>query len=166
MGNWLPLTQGQVGRIERSQSAVYDLYKLELWARVLRIPERHLWFQLTRRQPSDAYTDTSHASSVVRDNMGEDDVRRREMVKVIGLAASGFEWFSTPVVAAAAPKRSVDAAEVTMIRDMTRTFRSLDNRFGGGHARSAITDYPSAQVVPLLRDIGATDAARPTYTRR
>ncbi|MBM7769955.1 transcriptional regulator with XRE-family HTH domain [Actinokineospora baliensis] len=158
IGNWLSMTQGQVSRIERARSAVYDLYKLELWARVLRIPEQHLWFRFSE-QPLGAYSASAPASSVALGYEREDDVRRRELFKVIGLTASGFGWFSAPV-AAATPRKSVVPTEVTMIRDMTRTFRSLDNRFGGGHARSAVTDYLTSQVAPLLRTARATDSVR------
>jgi ethanolamine utilization microcompartment shell protein EutL len=38
-----------------------------------------------------------------------------------------------------------------IIREMTQTFRRLDHRFGGGHARSAITTYLASEVLPLLR---------------
>ena len=31
--------------------------------------------------------------------------------------------------------------DVQIIREMTQTFRRLDNRFGEGHARSALTTY-------------------------
>jgi tetratricopeptide (TPR) repeat protein len=39
---------------------------------------------------------------------------------------------------------------VQIIREMTQTFRRLDNRFGGGHARSALTNYLASDVLPLL----------------
>ncbi|MGH3964656.1 MAG: hypothetical protein ACRDRY_15590 [Pseudonocardiaceae bacterium] len=35
---------------------------------------------------------------------------------------------------------------------MTQTFRRLDNRFGGGHARSALTNYLASDVLPVLRE--------------
>ena len=158
IGRWLDLTQGQVSRLERSIEPARDLEKLDVWARALRIPERHLWFRLSE-QPVRAYSVDEFGSTVTRDAEGEDDMRRREMLKAVGLAASGFGWFS-PVVAAATPKRSVAASEVTVIREMTRTFRRLDNRFGGGHARSAVSDYLTGQVVPLLRESWATDSVR------
>ena len=41
-------------------------------------------------------------------------------------------------------------ADVQIIREMAQTFRRLDNRFGGGHARSAVTNYLASDVVPLL----------------
>ncbi|MGH4007128.1 MAG: hypothetical protein ACRDTH_02985 [Pseudonocardiaceae bacterium] len=42
--------------------------------------------------------------------------------------------------------------DVQIIREMTQTFRRLDNRFGGGHARSAVTNYLASDVLPLLRE--------------
>jgi ethanolamine utilization microcompartment shell protein EutL len=44
----------------------------------------------------------------------------------------------------------VGVADVQIIREMAQTFRRLDNRFGGGHARSAVTNYLASDVVPLL----------------
>ncbi|WP_285507941.1 helix-turn-helix domain-containing protein [Actinokineospora sp. NBRC 105648] len=159
LGRWLGITQGQVSRLERSEGPINELDKLDAWARALCIPERHLWFRLSE-QPHHAYSSADFAPSlVINDANGEDSVRRREMLKVVGLAASGFGWFGTAAAGVSA-KRRIDAAEVTMIREMTRTFRSVDNRFGGGHARSAVSNYLSADVVPLLRETWATDRVR------
>jgi tetratricopeptide (TPR) repeat protein len=42
--------------------------------------------------------------------------------------------------------------DVQIIREMTQTFRRLDNRFGGGRTRSAVTNYLTTDVLPLLHD--------------
>ncbi len=42
--------------------------------------------------------------------------------------------------------------DVQIIREMTQTFRRLDNRFGGGHSRSAVTNYLTSDVLPLFRE--------------
>jgi hypothetical protein len=47
---------------------------------------------------------------------------------------------------------TVGMPHVEAIRELTATFRSLDNRFGGGHARPAVVSYLDAQVAPLLRE--------------
>lgn len=50
----------------------------------------------------------------------------------------------------AAPSGDAPAAET--IRAMTRTFRTLDNRYGGGQIRPAVVRYLDAEVTPLLRN--------------
>jgi transcriptional regulator with XRE-family HTH domain len=45
IGNWLGLTQVQVGRIEKGR-APEELSKLTAWARILGIPGDLLWFRL------------------------------------------------------------------------------------------------------------------------
>lgn len=87
VGRWLDLTQGQVSRLERSEP-VRDLAKLEAWARVLRIPQAQLWFQLGE-QPPRAYPSGPEAPSLRDDAMEGDDVRRRDLFKVAGLALPG-----------------------------------------------------------------------------
>jgi len=42
--------------------------------------------------------------------------------------------------------------DVQIIREMTQNFRGLDNRFGGGHARSALMNYLASDVLPLLHE--------------
>lgn len=37
------------------------------------------------------------------------------------------------------------------VREMTRTFRRLDNRYGGGQIRSAVVQYLDTDVAPMLR---------------
>lgn len=55
--------------------------------------------------------------------------------------------------------------DVQIIREMTQTFRNLDNRFGGGHARSAVTNYLTSDVLPLLQTGRYRDEVRrPLFT--
>ena len=64
---------------------------------------------------------------------------------------TAFGWFraqSAPPTAT----RAVGMTDVQIIREMTQTFRNLDNRFGGGHIRSAVTSYLVSDVLPLLRE--------------
>jgi len=51
--------------------------------------------------------------------------------------------------------------DVQVIREMTQTFRGLDNRFGGGRARSAVTSYLTSDVLPVLREGRYRDDVRP-----
>ncbi|MDQ3152726.1 MAG: XRE family transcriptional regulator, partial [Actinomycetota bacterium] len=48
--------------------------------------------------------------------------------------------------------RAVGMPDVQIIREMTQTFRGLDNRFGGGRARSVVTDYLASDVLPVLHE--------------
>lgn len=155
VGRWLGLNQGQVSRLERSEP-VRDLAKLDAWARVLRIPQTYLWFQLGE-QPLHGYLDGLEAPSLRDDSAEGDDVRRRDLFKVAGL--TGFGWFG-PSVPAAGVGRKLGAAEVATVREMTRTFRRLDNRFGGGHARTTVSGYLASDVAPMLRDIRSSDGVR------
>jgi hypothetical protein len=50
--------------------------------------------------------------------------------------------------------------DVQIVREMTQTFRRLDNRFVGGHARSTVTNYVGSDVLPLLREGQYRDSVR------
>lgn len=125
IGRWLDLTQGQVSRLERDPTPAHDLNKLVPWARSLRIPQRLLWFRLPDQEPTTGRTR-------------------------IATGNGSFGWFG----AAAAHDRGarVEHTDVASVREMTAAFRKLDNRYGGGHARSMVAGYLSANVVPLLRE--------------
>lgn len=122
IGRWFGLTQGQISRLERSVEPLQDLSKLEQWAQALRIPEALLWFRFTEH-------DVQPASEMSTGN--------------------GFGWFSAP--SPEIVERIVCTADVETLRAMTRTFRQLDNRFGGGHARATVSHYLVGEAVPLLR---------------
>lgn len=47
--------------------------------------------------------------------------------------------------------RAVSLADVATVQEMTRAFGRLDDLFGGGHARDALTGYLNAEVAPMLR---------------
>lgn len=55
---------------------------------------------------------------------------------------------------------AVGRPDVEALREATQTFRRLDNRFGGGHSRSAVADYLATQVEPKLRHGRSTDTMR------
>jgi transcriptional regulator with XRE-family HTH domain len=148
VASWLRISQVQVSRIERGQSAVNDLEKLDRWARALRIPPRCLWFPVSA-QPSDAYTDATKTPSLHASVGAEgDDVRRRQFLKTAGV---GVSLLASGVVTAGST-RSIGSPEVETVREMTQTFRRLDNKFGGGHSRSAATTFLASTVEPLIRD--------------
>jgi hypothetical protein len=49
-------------------------------------------------------------------------------------------------------QRLVGMPEVEAVREMTRGFQRIDNKFGGGVARDAAIRYLDREVAPLLRD--------------
>jgi transcriptional regulator with XRE-family HTH domain len=137
LGRWLGLTQGQVSRLESLRDAPpSDLLKLERWARVLRVPEAFLWFR---------YNEAPVVS--LRERRGR-----------------SFAWFSVSA-SVQAPERVVGLPEVETLRAMTRTFRQLDNRFGGGHARSTVSHYLVGEAVPMLRGGRFRDGVRQELVR-
>jgi tetratricopeptide (TPR) repeat protein len=164
VGRWLGLTQGQVSRLERTAQPTHDLNKLDQWARALHIPQRYLWFQLSQ-QPVHAYLQAREAPSLDGESeTGGEDVQRRQLLRAAAAGAasvgsSAFSWFSTQ----SAPRsgmRAVGMTDVQIVREMTQTFRRLDNRFGGGHARSTVTNYLASDVLPLLREGRYRDSVR------
>ena len=87
----------------------------------------------------------------------ENDVDRRGFVQGAAYAAvastsPALQWLigQGEEIARADGSFSVGSAHVESIREMTATFRRLDNRFGGGHARESVVRYLSAEVAPLI----------------
>lgn len=152
VGRWLGLTQGQISRLERTPHPTHDLTKLDQWARALHIPQHCLWFRLSPHPDADAGQD---ANLVDESGIGDEDVRRRHLVLralnagTASVGDSAFGWFSAQPSPPSA-SRAVGMTDVRMIREMTQTFRRLDNRFGGAHARSALTTYLACEALPLV----------------
>jgi tetratricopeptide (TPR) repeat protein len=57
-----------------------------------------------------------------------------------------------------ANRRHIGTGDVDAIRDLSRTLRRLDNKFGGGYAYSMATHHLQDVVVPLLREASYTEA--------
>ncbi|MFL6146616.1 MAG: hypothetical protein ACJ72I_03705 [Pseudonocardiaceae bacterium] len=86
MAYWLGITQGQLSRIERSSTPVGDLHKLDIWARVLHVPPDRLWFN-TAPPPPDPSEAAPNRATVEKSQHNEgSDVRRRDLLKVAGVA--------------------------------------------------------------------------------
>lgn len=104
---------------------------------------------------------TKGADTVTR--LWNADLSRRDFLvgafAAVGYVTPALRWLTDP--AGAAPtgdsSRLVGAPDVDTIREMTQTFRRIDNRFGGGHARMAVVRYLDAEITPLLKD-GRYDA--------
>jgi transcriptional regulator with XRE-family HTH domain/tetratricopeptide (TPR) repeat protein len=125
LGHWLGITQGQLSRIERSSTPVGDLHKLNTWALVLHVPPDQLWFS-----PAPTSFGTDHAASnpTIMEESPQDeesDVRRRDLLKVAGVAAvaaGGGVLSDTPwqrLIDSIDRGRPVDTATVQLIHDRT-----------------------------------------------
>jgi hypothetical protein len=87
------------------------------------------------------------------------DVERRRFLIdstfAIGAGSAGaLRWLTLPLggrPAGAGPRR-VGMDDIAAIREVTRSFGELDNRFGGGRVRSAVVRYLDTAVAPLLSD--------------
>ncbi|MFF0577123.1 hypothetical protein ACFY19_39185 [Streptosporangium saharense] len=85
------------------------------------------------------------------------DVERRRFLLdstfAIGAGSTGaLRWLTLPVEGhptANGPRR-VGMADIAAIKEVTRSFGELDNRFGGGRVRSAVVKYLDTAVAPLL----------------
>ncbi|WP_066363986.1 hypothetical protein [Herbidospora mongoliensis] len=87
-----------------------------------------------------------------------EDVRRRQFLTdaTIAVAASStaaLRWLTAPGAEPPIGRglRRVGPADVAAIREVTRTYRSLDNRLGGVRIRSVVVNYLNNEVSPLLR---------------
>lgn len=149
LAEMLSLTQGQISRIERGTTPVTNLEKLSRWAQKLSIPASILWFEL----PTDDVSQQGKIDNSDSDT-GEDDVRRRDLIKSAGVGAVllGTNGIQDSVIASNPSYQAMGTESVEIMREMTRTFRRVDNRFGGGHALSQIGQYVSTEVSPELND--------------
>ncbi|MFE9960595.1 helix-turn-helix domain-containing protein [Micromonospora sp. NPDC005299] len=94
----------------------------------------------------------------------ESDVNRRDMIRQATFASAGYtlpalRWFTAPLrqPVNTSGRRAVGQPDIDTIREMTTTYRRLDNQYGGGHARDAVSRYVHQEVAPLLND-GRYDA--------
>lgn len=99
------------------------------------------------------------------ERLWEGDVNRREMMRQVAFTSAGYalpalQWFTAPPgePVTASGRRTIGQPDIDTIRAMSTTYRSLDNQYGGGHARNAVTRYLHQEVTPLLTD-GRYDAA-------
>lgn len=85
------------------------------------------------------------------------DVRRRRFLTDAAVSATAFavpaiRYMTAPAARLPAREsgRQVGMAEVDAVREVTATFRRLDNRFGGGYGRSAVVHYLLDEASPML----------------
>lgn len=85
------------------------------------------------------------------------DVERREFLKatafVTAATSPALQWLlgQPENLAHSGDGVAVGTAHVDSIREITATFRRLDNRFGGAHARDSVVRYLANEVAPLVR---------------
>jgi transcriptional regulator with XRE-family HTH domain len=159
VATWLGLTQGQISRIERSNKPVRDLAKLAAWAILLHVPENQLWFSFD----SDGCSSTAESPTMGVDQLEDENVRRRTLLKTTGLGASFLivptdqgSYTSEPIL----PQYTLDGRDIAVMREMTSNFRRLDNRFGGGHAYSVVENYLATHIEPTIRSRRYSEALR------
>ncbi|MFC7387506.1 hypothetical protein [Sphaerisporangium rhizosphaerae] len=87
------------------------------------------------------------------------DLQRRRFLLdsafAVGAGSSGaLRWLTSPAEdrPRASGVRKVGAHDIAAIREVTRSFGELDNRFGGGRVRPAVVRYLDSAVAPLLKD--------------
>jgi tetratricopeptide (TPR) repeat protein/transcriptional regulator with XRE-family HTH domain len=125
VASWLRLTQTQLSRAENGLP-VKDLDKLTNWAQTLKIPARHLWFQLPRA-----------AAGVVSNEAGS------ETLLSSALSPAG----TLPhLPARAGPQPEDDGADAAAMR----AFRTADLRAGGGHLYPTVVNYLQTAIAPRL----------------
>ena len=82
--------------------------------------------------------------------------RRRFLVNAVftsaALPASALRWLTSPPAAAPAASgtRKVGRADIDAIRELTHSYREMDNRLGGGKLRTSIVSYLDDHVSRLL----------------
>ncbi|HVV12090.1 helix-turn-helix transcriptional regulator [Amycolatopsis sp.] len=152
VAEWFGIAQGRVSAIERASTPVTDLAKLDRWCQILRVPQEHLWFTVSA-QHSDRYgvADPTPKLPAVRETTG-DDVQRRKFLRSAGASAVAVGASLLAGTTAIPAGGAVGLPHVEDIRKMTKAFRAADNRYGGGHSRTALNTYFESTVKPMLDD--------------
>jgi transcriptional regulator with XRE-family HTH domain len=134
----LGLSQAQVSRIESGRTKVVDLDKLVRWARILGAPNGHLWFTI----PDDS-EGIRHANTA----FGKGLPIKLDAALISG--DSDDRSFERPSYAASS---TIGPEDVVVVREATAAFRQIDNRYGGGRARAAVSAFLDTEVSTALAD--------------
>lgn len=108
-----------------------------------------------------AWTDTIATSTAL---WRADVQRRRFLVSAVFTSAaapsSALRWLTSPPAdaPASAGTRHVGAADIEAIRELTRSYREIDNKLGGGKIRGVVVSYLDDHVSGLLTDGTYSDA--------
>lgn len=103
--------------------------------------------------------------------LGRDDLdmgRRRALTaaaySVAALSVPGSTWWSgmaeQPASSAPVNRRRVGPRDLEAVRDMVAMFSRIDQRHGGGHARTAVVQYLTTDVTAYLHGHFADDRIR------
>ncbi|MEV1145278.1 helix-turn-helix transcriptional regulator [Micromonospora sp. NPDC049799] len=89
----------------------------------------------------------------------EGDVNRREMLRQTVFSSTAYtlpalRWFTATMSQPVEQEghRAVGQPDIDTIRQMTATYRRLDNQYGGGHARNNVTRFLHHEVAPLVTE--------------
>ncbi|GAB3943690.1 Tat pathway signal protein [Kribbella albertanoniae] len=111
--------------------------------------------------------DTLTALSDLR--KGDVDIERRSVLRAAGysiaaLALPGHSWWDAMVLRGAGRSsrggRRISAGDLEAIRETVDMFTRIDQRRGGGHARSAVVQYLTSDVAGALTATHASDEIR------
>ena len=163
LGIAVGLEQGYVSRVIRGRR-VMAIDVLERIADGLGMPDRPrtlLGLAARTVERSDpGVVEGSWQDGVARAvELWRGDVERRDVLRFGAFSAAGYtlpalRWFTgdgDPNLARSG-ERAVGQPDVDMIREMTGTFRQLDNQYGGGQMRTTAVRYLDAEIAPLLRN--------------
>ncbi|SDI03022.1 hypothetical protein SAMN05421505_13119 [Sinosporangium album] len=111
------------------------------------------------------FTHTWHEGIATVTALWRADVERRKFLLdstfTIGAGSAGaVRWLTLPPEAhpTGVGVHRVGTSDIAAIREVTRSFGELDNRFGGGRVRAAVVKYLDTAVTPLLNDGSYGDA--------
>ena len=89
----------------------------------------------------------------------EGDVNRRDMLRQTVFSSTAYtlpalRWFTATTAEPVEQegRRTVGQPDIDTIRQMTATYRRLDNQYGGGHARDNVTRFLHHEVAPLVTE--------------
>jgi hypothetical protein len=117
----------------------------------------------------DGDWDTDTLLALAEFGRHEVDVDRRQALGAATYSAAALtlpssSWWprmtQRPTTRPIAGTRSVGRADVEAVREMVALFSRVDQRRGGGHARSAVVRYLTSDVAPYLRGTYAHDDVR------
>ncbi|WP_117665157.1 helix-turn-helix domain-containing protein [Micromonospora sp. MW-13] len=112
-----------------------------------------------QRQCDPPVTRSWRADVSAAAQLWEGEVNRRDVIRQVAFSSAGYtlpalRWFTVPPPqdVGQSGRRSVGQPDIDTIREMTATYRRLDNQYGGGHARKTVTRYLHQEITPLLTE--------------
>ncbi|RSM46788.1 DNA-binding protein [Actinoplanes sp. ATCC 53533] len=86
------------------------------------------------------------------------DMQRRDLLHGVGFSATVFlppamRWLMSPLDERPTGRgeRLVGQPDVETVRQITSTYRTLDNQFGGGHVRNSVVRFLNGDATDLLK---------------